>query len=61
MLERLAKDKHSGLLRKFVNYNCKKLKTLIPGAIVINLFTAAITNFHDKLEYLPLAELSSLV
>jgi hypothetical protein len=61
MLERLAKDKHSGLIRKFVNYSCKKLKTLIPGAIVINLFTAVIMNFHDKLEYLPLADLSSLV
>ncbi len=30
-LERLARDKHSGLLRKFVNYGQKSFKTLAPA------------------------------
>ncbi len=30
-LEKLARDKHSSLLRKFVNYGRKRLITLVPG------------------------------
>ncbi len=30
-LERLATDKHSSLLRKFVNYGCKKFYRISPG------------------------------
>jgi hypothetical protein len=45
MLERLAEDKHSGLLRKFVNYSCKKLKTLIPGDNVLKPVLSVIYDF----------------
>jgi hypothetical protein len=31
MLEKLARDKHSGLLQKFVNYGQKSFITLAPG------------------------------
>jgi hypothetical protein len=30
-LEKLAKDKHSSLLQKFVNYGLKGFRTLAPG------------------------------
>jgi hypothetical protein len=40
MLERLAMDKHSSLLQKFVNYRQKSFVTLGPVANVIKLFTA---------------------
>ncbi len=42
-LERLARDKHSRLLRKYVNYVRKKFYSTGPGAAIIKLFTAVIT------------------
>jgi hypothetical protein len=44
-LERLARGKHSSLLRKFVTYVSKKL---VPGSNVINPFTAVICEFLYK-------------
>ncbi len=44
-MEMLARDKHSSLLRTFVNYGCKSFITLGPGPNVIKLFTAAINEF----------------
>ncbi len=41
-LEKLARDKHSVLLRKFVNYRQKSFITLTPGANVIKLFVSII-------------------
>jgi hypothetical protein len=37
-LEKLARNKCSSLLRKFVNYGCKKFYNICSGANVINLF-----------------------
>jgi hypothetical protein len=37
-VERLVKDKHSCLLRKFVNYGRKKIYNVGPRANVIKLF-----------------------
>jgi hypothetical protein len=41
-LERLTRDKHSSLLRKFVNYDRKSFMIQTPGPNVIKLFTAVI-------------------
>ncbi len=38
-LERLARDKHSGLLRKFVTCGGEKFYNIVPRANVIKLFT----------------------
>ncbi len=44
-LERLAKDKHSSLLQKSVNYGQKSIITLAPGPKVIKLFVRNLRNF----------------
>jgi hypothetical protein len=46
-LERLAGDKHSSFLQKFVNYGCKKFYNigLRSGPNAIKLFTALIYEF----------------
>jgi hypothetical protein len=41
-LERLARDKHTSLLRTFANYGRKSFVTLGPGQDVIKLFTSVI-------------------
>jgi hypothetical protein len=50
-MERLAKDKHSSLLQKFVTYGRKFFITLAPvvGVNVINLFTSSLTNKSIKI------------
>jgi hypothetical protein len=56
MLEKLHKDKHSISLQIFANYGqLKKIDTCA------QLFTAVSYDFHNKLERLSLARLSSLV
>jgi hypothetical protein len=47
-LERLARDKHSSLLRKFVNYNCKKFYNIGPRLqeIVVTMSTAKMMAPH---------------
>jgi hypothetical protein len=47
-MEYLAKDKHSSLLRKFVNDFRKKWKTLGPWACIIKLFTDVINGVVQK-------------
>jgi hypothetical protein len=37
-LERLARDKRSGLLRKFINYGSKSFITLAPGFMLIGFW-----------------------
>jgi hypothetical protein len=44
-LERLARDKHSSLLRKFLNYGRKKFYNLALGPSVTKLFMAVIYEF----------------
>ncbi len=44
-LERLSLDKHSSLLRTFVNYEIKIFITLGPEVYPIKLFTAVIYKF----------------
>jgi hypothetical protein len=44
-LERLIREKRSSILRKFVNYGCKKFITLGPGLYVLKLFTAVIYEY----------------
>jgi hypothetical protein len=39
-LERLAKDKRSSLLRKFVNYGCKKFYSTGPGSSLVQFSSA---------------------
>ncbi len=38
-LERLARDKYSHLLQKFVNYGCKKLHNIVTKCQCYNLFS----------------------
>jgi hypothetical protein len=42
-LENLARDKHSSLIRKFVNYRRKCFIPLAPGVKVIKLFSSSLT------------------
>ncbi len=51
-LQKLAVDKHSSLLRKFVNDGHKSFVTFGPGACIIKLITAIIYSFPNKLECL---------
>ncbi len=53
ILERLARDEHSSLLHKFVNYDrIKSFVALTPGANVLKLFLSEISDFRTKLECL---------
>ncbi len=58
-----ARDKHSTLLRTFINItNLKGFIRLGPGGvIVIKKLSPSFANFRNKLECLSLASLSSLV
>ena len=51
--ERLARDKHSSLLRKFVNYTQKSFITLAPGPNVIKLFMTVIDEFSYARAFVP--------
>ncbi len=44
------RDKHSGLLRKSVNYGQNIFITLVPGACIIKLITTVIYSFRNKLD-----------
>ncbi len=45
--EKLTRDKHSGLLRKFVNYRLKKVYNIGPrGQYDINFFGCNLLPFH---------------
>jgi hypothetical protein len=53
-LEKLARDKHSSLLQKFINYGEKGFITLgSGGANIMKLFSAEFTNFYAELECFP--------
>jgi hypothetical protein len=57
-LAKLAGNKHSSLLQKFINYGQKSLITLGPRAYVIKRFYCCkFRNFHNMLECLSLASL----
>jgi hypothetical protein len=48
-MERVARDKHSSLLQKFVTYGRNFFITLAPIVNVINLFTSSLTNKSIKI------------
>jgi hypothetical protein len=52
-LERLARDKHSCLFQKFINYTMKRLITLRAGPSVIKLFTHVLRMFVAGTPYKP--------
>jgi hypothetical protein len=52
LLDKLAKDKHSSLLQKSVNYRQKSFITLTKGANAIKLFCPWFVDFHTQLECL---------
>ncbi len=56
-LERLARDKHSSLYRKSINYRKKSFIRLATGVNVIKLFCPYFANFSNELERLSLASL----
>ncbi len=47
-LKRLARDKHSNLLRTFANYGPKNFMILDPGVNLIKLFFIFITEIEVK-------------
>ncbi len=52
---KLAEDKHSSLLRKFVNYGKKCFITLGHRANVLKLFSLSLMNWPNELKCLSLA------
>jgi hypothetical protein len=44
-----ARDKHSSLLRKSVNYGCKMFYSAAPGLKIVNIFLGKLTQTLCKL------------
>jgi hypothetical protein len=58
--ENLARDKHSSLIQKFVNYGRKSFITLAPGVDSVKPFLRRYCSNKNKLECLSMSSFSCL-